>query len=94
MDISELKKLVNEKKAVKLDPNRKKGGRTSNAILEELRTNARTVSQLEALLKMKRNPLMITLRRLEKKGKLLAVRKGVEEYFVERETFEKSERSD
>jgi predicted transcriptional regulator len=75
-----------------LDPKRKIIGRKTQRIISALSIEARTVEEILEVLGMEkkdRNRLMTNLRRLEKKGKIVALSGNGNIYYVSKEAIEK-----
>ena len=90
MKIEELKKLVEERKAIKLPTKRKRGFKTQ-LLLEVLSTEAKTVKELAEQFDFNKISVYNTLKKLEKKGKIVAFGKGKEVYYVEKNELKRSQ---
>lgn len=80
LEREELKKLISENKIVKLNPDRK-GSNTTQVILNILETKAMTTQEIAKELKLNLNRVYTLVRRMERKGLLVAFSRGGREVF-------------
>jgi DNA-binding PadR family transcriptional regulator len=80
--LNDLKRLINEGKAVQLKPERLGRGKTSNAILALLASNAKTVPEIATELALSKNSTYNVMRRLERKGLVRAYAVGNDVYYT------------
>lgn len=80
LDSTQVKKMLEENRIVKLDPNRS-GGSQKDIIISLLENRALTPQELASEMNIAPNRAYTILRRLEKRGFLVALSKGGREIF-------------
>ena len=80
--LDDLKRLISERKALQLRPDRRQRGKTTNAILALLTDQAKTVQEIATELNLSKNSTYNIMRRLERKGLVRAYAVSNDVYYT------------